>query len=390
MTTLRQIEANRRNSLLSCGPRTPEGKEKSRRNALKHGLAGAGVVLPEDEAAIVAQRRAEWHSSLRPWNPFEEWLIDEITVAAVQIDQCRAQEALLRTEFAERAGTSWDDDRRLAAEVLAAGLAKKPALISRQLQQTRQGCDWILERWDTLGRILESKGDWSEAQKALALDLLGTPTELRDGPTRLDPAPGQSARAHRVALVAGEIQRLKTAQETVLAGRDERDRLAAEIGLDADAPRPLALVRRYLTSCRRRFWQAYHQLRRGTNSRTKLDPTSAPPPTPPSTPATPLPPPFDAGLVEENDEPDEGMFGFDKSVLDQIDPELLAELKLMAELESKIGFHPLDDIDPAPAPAPAPQFAPTPSSTPSRPVAPTPFLGNRRARRAQASRARRA
>ncbi len=44
MTTLRQIEANRRNALKSTGPRTEDGKRRSRRNALRHGLAAETVV----------------------------------------------------------------------------------------------------------------------------------------------------------------------------------------------------------------------------------------------------------------------------------------------------------------------------------------------------------
>src|SRR3954466_9351715 len=48
-----KLEANRRNALKSTGPRTAEGKETCRRNALKHGLTGKGVVLPvEDEVAV--------------------------------------------------------------------------------------------------------------------------------------------------------------------------------------------------------------------------------------------------------------------------------------------------------------------------------------------------
>src|ERR1700745_4467360 len=62
MTSYRQIEANRRNALLSTGPRTEEGKLESRRNAVRHGLTAETVIEiledPEDykgfEANIIA------------------------------------------------------------------------------------------------------------------------------------------------------------------------------------------------------------------------------------------------------------------------------------------------------------------------------------------------
>jgi hypothetical protein len=44
MTSLRQIEANRRNALESTGPTTPAGKDRSRRNAIRHGLSAETVI----------------------------------------------------------------------------------------------------------------------------------------------------------------------------------------------------------------------------------------------------------------------------------------------------------------------------------------------------------
>ena len=62
MTSLRQIEANRRNANRSTGPTTEDGKLRSRRNAVRHGLSAETVVeIVEDiddykgfEAAIIA------------------------------------------------------------------------------------------------------------------------------------------------------------------------------------------------------------------------------------------------------------------------------------------------------------------------------------------------
>jgi hypothetical protein len=50
MTSLRQIEANRRNACLSTGPVTEEGKRKSRQNAVRHGLTAETVIEALEDA----------------------------------------------------------------------------------------------------------------------------------------------------------------------------------------------------------------------------------------------------------------------------------------------------------------------------------------------------
>ena len=49
MATKRQVAANRANAEKSAGPRTPEGKSRSRRNALKHGLTANHLILLQNE-----------------------------------------------------------------------------------------------------------------------------------------------------------------------------------------------------------------------------------------------------------------------------------------------------------------------------------------------------
>lgn len=50
MTSLRQIDANRRNAFKSTGPTTDAGKQRSRRNAVRHGLTAETVITTlEDE-----------------------------------------------------------------------------------------------------------------------------------------------------------------------------------------------------------------------------------------------------------------------------------------------------------------------------------------------------
>src|ERR1700743_286005 len=50
MSSLRQIEANRRNARLSTGPVTDEGKRRSRQNALRNGLTAETVITALEDA----------------------------------------------------------------------------------------------------------------------------------------------------------------------------------------------------------------------------------------------------------------------------------------------------------------------------------------------------
>jgi hypothetical protein len=45
MATGSQIAANRKNATKSTGPRTEEGKQRSRQNAFRHGLTAETVIV---------------------------------------------------------------------------------------------------------------------------------------------------------------------------------------------------------------------------------------------------------------------------------------------------------------------------------------------------------
>jgi hypothetical protein len=49
MTSLRQIESNRHNALKSTGPTTSAGKDRSRRNAIRHGMCAETVITAVED-----------------------------------------------------------------------------------------------------------------------------------------------------------------------------------------------------------------------------------------------------------------------------------------------------------------------------------------------------
>jgi hypothetical protein len=78
MTSLRQLEANRRNALKSTGPKTEDGKQQSRRNAIKHGLTAETVIEPLENPEEYRTFEAEIASEYLPQTPVERELVHRL------------------------------------------------------------------------------------------------------------------------------------------------------------------------------------------------------------------------------------------------------------------------------------------------------------------------
>ena len=254
------------------GPRTPEGKQRSRRNALKHGLR-ATVLTPDEMIDDVIHRTVDFVKELQPRTVYQEWLVSQIALATVQLDRCAALGILDLQRRINNAGPCWDLDRRRDVGALAAGLKHNPARVRRALEATRHGVDWLLEHWNGLAEVLNDVGAWDEAQQRLALDLLGTPPELRSG-RRCLPEP-----ADLPSFVQEQISRLRGLQESYLNDQDDDQRTLAGFGMATVDDPTTANLRRYERSHRRTLRWAQAELKR-LQAEPAEPPATAPEPQP--------------------------------------------------------------------------------------------------------------
>jgi hypothetical protein len=112
--TRAQRRAAKHNAQHSTGPRTPEGKAASSRNATRHNLSGATfVLLPnEDPAAFEALARGyrdEWH----PRTPHETFLVTQMVQARWRLDRITRMEAELMDTILETFGEGRTDEGAL-------------------------------------------------------------------------------------------------------------------------------------------------------------------------------------------------------------------------------------------------------------------------------------
>ena len=120
----RKLVANRANALLSTGPRTLEGKRKSSRNALKHGLLSSQILLEHENAEELEAFREELYADLQPIGALEETLVEKIvTCAWLQKRALGFETALMKYEYSTaRALSSVDVIEGEESEIILATL----------------------------------------------------------------------------------------------------------------------------------------------------------------------------------------------------------------------------------------------------------------------------
>ncbi len=103
MATERQIEANRRNALLSTGPKTEEGKAVVSGNAIKHGILTDRLFVQDDLQEEFARMREGFYLEFQPKGNLEVYLLERVISCAWRL-------ALITQVESEmfRVESSWD------------------------------------------------------------------------------------------------------------------------------------------------------------------------------------------------------------------------------------------------------------------------------------------
>ncbi len=144
-----RLASNRANALRSTGPRTPEGKERSRGNAFKHGMAGEGIALPTEDQAEVARVFDQLREELAPVGEVAESLVRRVALLTIRLDRCVMHDSAATSKRVRSAGLDFDEARHDEVDRLMAGLADDPATAVRKLRRMPEGVDRMVAAWPT-------------------------------------------------------------------------------------------------------------------------------------------------------------------------------------------------------------------------------------------------
>ena len=201
MTSPARVAANVINAKKSTGPRTASGKERSRMNAVSHGLTARVALLSDESPAEFQERKNGWVSELKPRDQVELVMAERAFYHSWQLKRVmRAQWARLSFRAHTSAKTmriassrrlpSWafgcfggqarDRTRSWQGRVARAARrrsgsfdpADHPARLVGRLEGSGMGCQWLIDRFGELEAILESDQVWYAPERFRAFRLL--------------------------------------------------------------------------------------------------------------------------------------------------------------------------------------------------------------------------
>jgi hypothetical protein len=284
-TSAAQIKANQINSARSTGPKTAEGKESSRRNGLKHGMTGQGIVVPEGEADEVELRHQALQAELAPISVMGAILVGQMASLSIRMERGAKQEFAAVAERVRHASDDFDAERLEHAQELLKAIGDDPRGNLRKLLKSPEGVNVLIEAWQDLRADLtrEPGPAWSLKHGATMISLLGcrekdaeaarvesltraTWAEFNtlaasDGEGLDRDARQAWARNQLLERIDGEIAELEAHFETLDFETIELDRAGAGARALFDPSKEASLARRYESEARRGFFKSLKEFR---------------------------------------------------------------------------------------------------------------------------------
>jgi hypothetical protein len=129
MSSQIQIQSNRRNSLLSTGPRSEAGKIASSKNAISHGLSAADPVLPYENRDEFNTLVENCSTEFEPQTIHEKYLVSQMAAARWRLDRVQRIENATIDLILLGSDESTDfPDHKIAQRMLDAGGDPLPRL----------------------------------------------------------------------------------------------------------------------------------------------------------------------------------------------------------------------------------------------------------------------
>ena len=299
-----QIDANRRNSRLSTGPTSTSGKERSRRNSMRHGTSGHLVVVHEDDAARVERRAEEFAHDLAPKSALGRFLTRQLATLSVRIDRSASQESLAIAHRTRHAVETFDREQLEAADRMLETLGEDPRILLRRLRDSPEGIERLIEAWQGLRADLtrETRPLWTPWHRERAENLTGNRIEDAPGSeiarlsnafwdrssgvleddTPQEVATQADAQLRLIERIDAEIAGLEAHYETLDFETLDLDRAEAPGRALFDSSKEATLARRYEAENTRKFFKTLDQIR-------QVEAEAADRPPEPANPAPPKP-----------------------------------------------------------------------------------------------------
>jgi len=130
---INRAEINRANAQHSTGPKTEAGKQRSSRNALKHGFTGQLVVMPDEDLELYEAHKKSFDDEYQPQGATEENLVQALADVSWRLNRV----ALLESNLLSISYTPRDLVDCLFQQAKAlANLSMHSQRLSRQFERT--------------------------------------------------------------------------------------------------------------------------------------------------------------------------------------------------------------------------------------------------------------